>query len=159
MNKPVLLDNTVLSNLAQVDQMELVFHLWQERVVTTREVWREYEVAARVGKLPLHAWSDLTIVELTPQETDGAAAFALRLGAGERSCLAVAQARHGLLVSDDADTRHAAQQLGIPVSGTLGILALAVRRQLLSLDRANALLANMIAAGFRSPLSKLDTLV
>ncbi len=55
MNKPVLLDNTVLSNLAQVNQMELVFHLWQERVVTTREVWREYEVAARVGKLPLHA--------------------------------------------------------------------------------------------------------
>lgn len=110
-------------------------------------------------KLPLHAWSDLTIVELTPQEMTGAAAFALRLGAGERSCLAVAQARQGLLASDDADTRHAAQRLGIPVSGTLGILALAVRRQLLSLDQANALLADMIAAGFRSPLEKLDVLI
>jgi len=159
MNKPVILDNTVLSNLAQVGQMALVFRLWPERVMTTREVWCEYEVAAQTGKLPLHAWSDLTIVELTPQEMTGAAAFALRLGAGERSCLAVAQARQGLLASDDADTRHAAQRLGIPVSGTLGILALAVRRQLLSLDQANALLADMIAAGFRSPLEKLDALI
>ena len=159
MNRPVLLDNTVLSNLAQVGQMELVFRLWPERVMTTREVWREYEVAAQAGKLSPHAWSDLTIIELTPQERASAAAFALRLGAGERSCLAVAQARCGLLVSDDADTRHAAQRLGIPVSGTLGILALAVRRQLLSLDQANVLLADMIAAGFRSPLEKLDTLI
>ena len=98
-------------------------------------------------------------MELTPQERASAAAFASRLGAGERSCLAVAQARCGLLASDDADTRHTAQRLGIPVSGTLGILALAVRRQLLSLDQANVLLADMIAAGLRSPLEKLDTLV
>jgi predicted nucleic acid-binding protein len=153
------LDNTVLSNLSQVGQMELVFCLWPERVMTTCEVWREYEVAAQAGKLPLHAWSDLTIVELTPQEMTNAAAFALRFGAGERSCLAVAQARQGLLASDDADTRHVAQRLGIPVSGTLGILALAVRRQVLSLDQANALLADMIAAGFRSPLEQLDALI
>jgi len=159
MNRPILLDNTVLSNLALVEQTDLVFRLWPERVITTREVWREYEVAAQAGKLPPHAWSDLTVVELTAYEKASAAAFASRLGAGERSCLAVAQTRHGLLASDDADTRHAAQRLDIPVSGTLGILVLAVRRQLLSLDRANALLADMIAAGFRSPLAKLDTLV
>lgn len=159
MDKPVLLDNTVLSNLALVGQTNLVFCLWPERILTTSDVWHEYEIAAQTGKLPLSVWSNLTIVELTSQEKTTAAAFVSRLGAGERSCLAVAQARCGLLVSDDVDTRHTAQRLGIPVSGTLGILALAVRRQLLSLDQANGLLADMIAAGFRSPLAKLDTLI
>jgi predicted nucleic acid-binding protein len=159
MNKPVLLDNTVLSNLAQVDQMELVFRLWPERVMTTHEVWREYEVAAQAGKLPSRAWNDLTITEMMPQEMVSAAALTSRLGAGERSCLAVAQARQGLLASDDADIRHVARRLGIPVSGTLGILVLAVRQQLLSLERANALLADMILTGYRSPLEKLDILI
>jgi len=159
MVKPILLDNTVLSNLALVGQMDLVFHLWPEQACTTPAVLREYEVAAQAGWLPPHAWSDLTVVELTPQETDVTATFSSRLGRGERSCLAAAHSREGLLASDDADTRNAARRLGIPVSGTLGILALAVRRELLTLTQANALLADMIAAGYRSPLRKLDGLV
>ncbi|MBN2390879.1 MAG: DUF3368 domain-containing protein [Anaerolineae bacterium] len=159
MSRPVLLDNTVLSNLAQVGRVELVFHLWAEQVITTQEVLCEYEVAAQMGKLPLQAWNNLPAVAMTPQEMDIAATFSSRLGRGERSCLAVAVAQHGLLVSDDADTRHAAQRLRIPVSGTLGILVLAVRRQLLTLDQANALLADMIVAGYRSPLERLDTLI
>ena len=91
------------------------------------------------------------MVELTPQEA----------AVPQRSLHVwdVAHAREGLLVSDDADTRNTTRRLGIPISGTLGILALAVRRQLLTLNQANALLADMIAAGYRSPLEKLDTLV
>jgi predicted nucleic acid-binding protein len=65
----------------------------------------------------------------------------------------------GLFASDDADARAAAQRRGIPVTGTLGILALAVRRKLLTLAQANALLNDMIAAGYRSPMQKLDALV
>jgi predicted nucleic acid-binding protein len=52
--------------------------------------------------------------------------------------------------SDDADARAAARRLGVSVTGTLGILALA---------QANALLADMVAAGYRSPMERLDTLV
>jgi predicted nucleic acid-binding protein len=41
----------------------------------------------------------------------------------------------------------------------LGILALAVRRELLTLAQANTLLNDMVAAGYRSPMQKLDALV
>ena len=65
----------------------------------------------------------------------------------------------GLLASDDADARAAAGRLGLPVTGTLGILALAVRRELLTLAQANAVLADLVAAGYRSPTERLDELV
>jgi predicted nucleic acid-binding protein len=61
--------------------------------------------------------------------------------------------------SDDADARAAARRLGVSVTGTLGILALDVRCELLTLAQANALLADMVAAGYRSPMERLDTLV
>ena len=155
----VLLDNTVLSNLALVEGMDLVFHLWSGRVASTPQVLSEYEIAARAGLLPPDAWVDLPVVALTSDEVHASEAFSQRLGQGERSCLAVAHLRGGLFVSDDADARGAARRLGVPVTGTLGILALAVRQELLILAQANALLADMVAAGYRSPLEELDDLV
>lgn len=157
--KPILLDNTVLSNLALVGQMGLVFHLWPDRVCMTRAVRGEYQRAVQEGLLPAYAWSDLPVVDMTAQENALAQTFSTRLGIGERSCLAIAHTRDALFASDDADARTAAQKLGIPVTGTLGILALAVRRELLPLSQANTLLMAMIAAGYRSLLYKLDTLV
>ena len=159
MRNPSLLDNTVLSNLALAGQAELVFRLWAGRVASTPEVLSEYEVAARAGLLPSHAWIDLPVVELTTQEVAICETFSRRLGRGERSCLAVAHSRGSLFASDDADARAAARRLGIPITGTLGILALTVRRELLTLAQANALLADMVAAGYRSPMERLDTLV
>jgi len=81
------------------------------------------------------------------------------LGAGERSCLAVALHRQGLLVSDDLDARRAAREHGIPKTGTVGILVLYVRRGYLSREEANALLTEMIALGYRSPVASLDSLL
>jgi hypothetical protein len=159
MHNPVLLDNTVLSNFALVGQMALVFRLWGRRAISTPDVLREYQTAARAGLLPMHAWADLPLMALTSQEIALAKTFSRRLGRGERSCLAVAQMQGGLFASDDADARAAAQRLGIPVTGTLGILALAVRRELLTLAQANTLLNDMVAAGYRSPMQKLDALV
>lgn len=155
----ILLDNTVLSNLALVGQMDLIFHLWPDRVATTRAVLDEYAVASQAGLLPPGAWTDLPVVEMTGEETEMADTFSSRLGAGERTCLAVAHLRGGRLATDDGDVRKAAGRLGIPLTGTLGVLAIAVRRDLLTLDQANALLAEMIAAGYRSPVEALDALV
>ncbi|MBN1877094.1 MAG: DUF3368 domain-containing protein [Anaerolineae bacterium] len=136
-----------------------MFHLWPDQVSTTGEVLSEYQAAAQAGHLPAQAWSDLPVADMTPREIAIAESFSTRLGAGERSCLAVAHTRGGLLATDDADARAAAKRLGVPVTGTIGILVLAVRRELLTLRQANTLLTEMIAAGYRSPLEKLDTLV
>lgn len=159
MSKPVFLDNTVLSNLALVERSDLVFQLWGKRVHTTCEVQREYQIAVRAGLLPTQAWRDLPVIDMTCQERDRAETFSKCLWTGERSCLAVAHARGEMVGTDDADARAVTDQLNIPLTGTLGILAVAVRRELLTLEEANALLAEMIVAGYRSPLEKLDTLV
>ena len=159
MSDPILLDNTVLSNLALVGEMDLVCRLWAGRIATTPDVLDEYEAAARAGLLPPRVWADLPLVELTPQEAATSETFSERLGAGERTCLAVAHSRGGIFASDDADARAAARRLGVPVTGTLGVLVVAVRRGLLTLAQANGLLADMIAAGYRSPLDRLDELV
>ncbi|MGC9520616.1 MAG: DUF3368 domain-containing protein [Anaerolineae bacterium] len=159
MPRPLLLDNTVLSNLAVVERVDLVFRVWPDRAMTTRQVLREYELAEDAGLLPQQAWVNLPLVEMTPDEIAFSETLSPRLGAGERSCLAVAHARGGLFVSDDADARAMARRLGIHVSGTLGVLILATRRGYLTLREANALLAEMIALGYHSPVSELDTFI
>jgi predicted nucleic acid-binding protein len=156
---PVLLDNTVLTNFALVGQAELVIRLWPEAVCTTPHARDEYGVAVSGGLAPAEAWSDLPVVTLTEEEESFAAGLSAKLGAGERSCLAVAMVRGGLLASDDLDARRAAQDLGIPRTGTVGILVLCVRRGYLSGDGANAVLREMRSLGYRSPVESLDPLI
>jgi predicted nucleic acid-binding protein len=61
----------------------------------------------------------------------------LKLGAGEREAIALAQsAGIGLLLLDERKGRHAALELGLRVSGTLGVIDLAARRGLISLTDA-----------------------
>lgn len=49
--------------------------------------------------------------------------------------------------------------MGISVSGTLGVLARLHRSCGMTLDEAESLLSQMIAAGYRSPVSSLGELL
>lgn len=61
--------------------------------------------------------------------------------------------------TDDRDARKMARQMGIPISGTFGLLVRLVDQGTLSLTDADALLSQMIAAGYRAPLTSLATLL
>jgi len=156
--RPVLLDNTVLTNFALVGRDDLVLHLWPGTVCTTPAVRQEYDAGAARG-VPAGAWTDLSAVALSAEEAAFAARLPPRLGAGERECLAVAVRRDGLLASDDRDARDAAHDHGVPTTGTLGILVACVRRGFVSRAQADALLAEMIDWGYRSPLGNLGPLL
>jgi predicted nucleic acid-binding protein len=156
---PVLLDNTVLSNLALVDHAQLATRLWPDRACTTSQALDEYEMGVAGGVVPGEAWCDLKVVTLTEEESIFASRLSSRLAAGERSCLAVAAHRHGLLVSDDLDARRTARDLGIPTTGTVGILVLCVQHGYLSREEENDLLTEMIRLGYRSPVDRLDLLI
>lgn len=52
-----------------------------------------------------------------------------------------------------------AQQHGVPVTGTIGLLVIGVQHQRWSLIKANTALADMIALGFHSPVTRLDDLM
>lgn len=158
MPRPIVVDNTVLTNFALVKHTVLVLRLWPT-ACTTAEVMAEYQAGASQGRVPAQAWSALPIVSLNETERSLADSLSPRLGAGERTCLAVAHERHGLFVSDDLDARLSAQRFGLKITGTLGILALSVKRRILSRKAANEALTTMIASGYRSPLDRLDSLL
>jgi predicted nucleic acid-binding protein len=63
------------------------------------------------------------------------------------------------LLTDDARARRTARDLNVVVSGTLGLLVQAVRRGLLTLEDGDALLSELIAAGYRSPSGNLAQLM
>jgi predicted nucleic acid-binding protein len=78
------------------------------------------------------------------------------LGRGERTCLAGAVVRRAILATDDQLARRAAKLRGIELIGTVGILKTCVQSGLLSQLEAQRKLEEMIAAGYYSPVLKLD---
>jgi predicted nucleic acid-binding protein len=63
------------------------------------------------------------------------------------------------VATDDRDARRIAQQMGLKVTGTLGILVHLVRAKRVSLEEANRLLEGMAQRGFFSPVSDIATLL
>jgi predicted nucleic acid-binding protein len=150
----ILTDTTVLNNFAQVtrpDLLRLAFP-WLSAPAVVR---KELAAGERLGRVPICDWSWLEIVELTEAEQSRAADLKRHLHTGEAACLAVVEARGGLLLTDDSSARRLAIGLPVDTSGTLGVLMKLVRRSSLSLFQADILLAEMIKRGYRSPLRSL----
>jgi len=151
----VLLDNTVLSNFALVKRTDLVLQLWPHSS-TTANAWREYQAGVALGYLPKETWTALPLIYLNKTENKVAQQLEKVLGAGERTCIAVVKIRGGLFVTDDRTARLVALEMGVKVTGTLGILIVAVERKIIPISDANHLLAQMITYGYRSPIEKLS---
>ena len=90
MTRPVVLDNTVLSNFALVGRVDLAILVWASAACTTPAVVAEYQAGVDAGLMPAGAWVELPVVTLSPEEVAFAATLTPALGAGERSSLAVA---------------------------------------------------------------------
>ena len=70
MTRLVLLDNTVLTNLALVNRVDLVIRLWGAAPCTTAPVLAEYQVGVQSGLLPFiarDAWSQTTWTRAMPR--------------------------------------------------------------------------------------------
>lgn len=112
-----------------------------------------------IASISGQVWDTLTQLTLNPLEQDFAERLPPKLGSGERSCLTSAVHRQWLFACDDVEARREAQRFGLVVTGSLGILVLNVRRGRLTGAKANALLDEMIALGYRSPVRILDNLL
>lgn len=153
----VLLDTTVLTNFARVGLTQVMTDLWGDQVYTPEDALREYRRGISVAGLAPLAWHQLSILTPAPEEEDMAATRFQRLGLGERSCLAVAINRGCIMATDDKPARRAAQHYGIQFIGTIGILRACVKHKLVSATEAQTALEKMMAAGYYSPVLKLDT--
>jgi predicted nucleic acid-binding protein len=84
--------------------------------------------------------------------------LSVSLGLGEASSIAAAKTRRWVFASDDVLARREAATLGIPLTGTIGILVKATHRKLLTIKGADAALSAMIEAGFYAPVDSIRSL-
>ena len=155
----VLLDNTVLSNFSSVSRPDLVRQAFAEQVGATEQALQEMQDGVTIGKIPACDWDWLARITLTPAEQVQFETLHEYLGAGEASCLAVAQERRYRLATDDKDARRLARQLGLSLTGSIGILGILVKKGALSLVEGDRLLQEMVAAGYHSPAVTLEEIL
>ncbi len=161
-----LANTTVLSNLAAVGRLDLLKQV-HGRLYIPNEVFEEildgleegygfYDgILDLIHPLAEGGWMELVSMG-DEEEVRLFQSLPRRLHHGEASCLAIARHRDWAFLSDDKLARELARSLGIVVSGTLGILAQAVKRHFLTLEEADGLLSDMIARGYRSPYGSLQ---
>jgi len=154
----LVLDNTVMSNFALIGRIDWLRELWPDMLVTSEEAWAELQAGVRLGRIPDVDWSWLTILSLTGVECEARDELMPPLDRGEAACLALARSRGYAFLTDDRVARREARRLGVPISGTLGVLKSLVDEGYVSLEEANEALEQMIALGYHSPVRSLREL-
>lgn len=150
----IVTDTTVLNNFAQIGRPDLLQSAFPG-LAAPGVVHEELAAGERLGLVPPGDWSWLKRIELTAAEQSRVADLESSLQTGEAACLAVVEARGGLVLTDDGAARRRATALHLETSGTLGALLRLWRREILSLEEGDALLAEMITRGYRSPVRSL----
>ncbi|MFN3763038.1 MAG: DUF3368 domain-containing protein [Anaerolineae bacterium] len=154
----LVVDNTVMANFALVSHTDWLRAVWPGMLVTPVETWAELQAGIRLGRLPNADWSWLTVLPLTEEERNLRDQLIPPLDQGEAACLALAYSRRYALLTDDRVARREARRMGVPVSGTIGILKLLADEGHVSLDAADAALQRMIALGYYAPIRSLREL-
>ena len=153
-----VLDNTVMSNFALVRRAVWLRQLGEGHVLTVQDAWNELQAGMAKGILPQDDWSWLPIARLTSTEKERLAQVMPPLDSGEAACLALAQSRGFGVLTDDRLARRYARLMGIPLSGTLGVLKVLVERKYITLSQADETLHQLIALGYFSPITSLKEL-
>ena len=111
MQSAIISDTSCLILLDKIGELELL-HLLFGKIITT------HEIASEFGN-PLPAWIEI----LAPANKGYQTIIEASLDKGEASAIALAiEYDDCLLIIDDLKGRHFALQLGIHITGTLGIL-------------------------------------
>jgi len=130
----VISNTSPLNYLALIDLQDLLPALFG-RVLIPEAVW--HELGSPAAPQPVKAWLDTSpswldrrVVSQVPPELQ-------HLDSGEREAIALAQTvTASLVLLDEKRGRRVARDLGLAVSGTLGVLDLAARRGLVDLADA-----------------------
>ncbi|QKG93483.1 twitching motility protein PilT [Halorubrum salinarum] len=154
-----VLNTTVLSNFAQVDHVELLLDL--PRLVTVTAVQRELEDGAETHLYIERALAVLDdgIPVISPSSSAEQLEEELlgKLDPGEAQALAVAEAADGTVVTDDGDAHVTANQRGVELTGSIGLLVRFVEDDYITAATADEYLKRWIEeVGFRSPARDFD---
>ncbi len=153
----VLVNNTVLSNFTKVNRLDILKRAFK-KVYITEQVLEEFKIGAKRKILP-NVRINFEVLKLREEELELYNTLRIKLGKGEASCLAIAKKRNMNFLTDYFDARKIANILGVPVSGTIGVLIRCIEKGIISKDERNRILKEMIAKGFYSPISDLSEIL
>ncbi len=157
---PLLLDATVFNNFIKVGRLSLLRQLFPASLRVTAQVYDEL----KAGKLdePIQQAVAETWLRLVTPESDREIAlygeYSRTLGPGEAASLAIAICRGWAVATDDRAARAAARAAGVPLTGSVGILIVAVRTGTVARPEGDRLLRDMRRHGYRFPLDSLEGL-
>ena len=131
----IILDNTVLSSFAHIDTLDIPSKLFGETIIPVGVYYEgvlKAKKSKRVTKIKRSIEEGLIKV-IKPTKADREVAERLHgtLGLGERYTIAIGISKRCLIATDDLKPRKVAKELGLDVIGTLGILRLAYRMNLI----------------------------
>jgi predicted nucleic acid-binding protein len=169
---PIIFDNTVLSNFALAQVFYILQRLYTGRAFIGKAVQREIQAGIDSASTYTNLQNRTKLQEINQALAEGwlqrasdvvnpnddavelrlTIEYSQRFGAGESEAMAIALNRNWIFASDDGNARKFAQERGIRLTGTLGILIKAVKNKILCLSLADAIHAQMIDEGYRSPL-------
>jgi len=161
----IVVDTTVLSNLARANRTNLLKNI-HGQIIIPSQVHEEilkgiaagYEFLEEADKIVEADWARLAVLENESERTLFRNLLGI-VGYGEAAGIAIAKERHLVFFSDDRKARRVAQDQGVGISGTLGMLELLVEEGRLPIGEADAVLSRMIEDGYRSPIQSLRELL
>ena len=154
-------DTVVLSNFALAEALWLLSRRYKGRLSVTTEVLDELGAGVVAGHQQLAGVDRLvnsgqfSLVSLTANERTTYRQLLPSLSEGEASCIAVAIDRDLTVGTDDLRARHICKERSLRLTGTVGILKAAHLAGDISLEQAEGMLKDMVAAGFYSPVRRL----
>ncbi len=162
----VVFDCCVISNFSLSGSLAVLRSLYGGASYMTDFVWAEilrgiqkgYGGLVPVKKALKDGWLIETALN-TAEEQALLETLSVSLGFGEASSIAVAKARNFMFACDDKVARKEAALLGIKLTGTIGILTKAVRKDLIDLNTADRVLKKMMAEGFYSPIVSIKEIL
>jgi len=157
----IVINTTVLSNLAAANRLEILRELFGE-VLVPSSVYEEilkgiesgYMFLARIDEaLEREHW--LSLAHLTGESRRTFKTLLNVLGRGEAAGIAISKERKLTFFSDDKVARKVARDMGVKISGTIGVLKVAVEEGRISVEEADEVLHRMVKGGYRSPIRSI----
>lgn len=161
---PVVLDATVLSNFASSSSVALLVTVLDHPVVVSavrEELEEGYDRGHEFLQDALDSLGDgVDLVALGERADATDDELRARLDRGEAESLLVAIERGGTIATDDLAARRLAATYDVPVTGSIGVLALGVRRGVIDVETANEWLAIWREErGFYAPVARVEELL
>jgi predicted nucleic acid-binding protein len=137
--QPAFLDTTVISNFASTSSVEFLVHLLEAPIVVPAvrdEIERGVKHGHEYLTSAVEAFDNGLAVSDVPPEI-GRASLHERLDPGETETLRGAVEHDGTVATDDLAARRLATELDMPVTGSIGLLVLGIKREHIDSETAD----------------------